>query len=68
MKTKQSVKKSVMSSLAQKLADNLNYNVLIESLKEGNNLTPSQAIILFNLATKRNSNIEKDIKNYQSPL
>lgn len=52
----------------QMLADNLNYNVLIESLSNGDSLTPSQVIILFNLAKKRNSNVEEDIKNWKPVL
>ncbi|MEN9407658.1 MAG: hypothetical protein RLZZ455_874 [Candidatus Parcubacteria bacterium] len=57
-----------MSDWGQSLVDNLNYNVLIESLVEGKSLTPAQVITLFNLAKKRNSNIEDDIKNWESPL
>ncbi|MDO8657604.1 MAG: hypothetical protein Q7K55_02590 [Candidatus Levybacteria bacterium] len=53
---------------AQMLADNLNYNVLIESLSNNDSLIPSQVITLFNLAKKRNSNVEEDVKNWKPTL
>ncbi|KKR16693.1 MAG: hypothetical protein UT45_C0004G0024 [Candidatus Daviesbacteria bacterium GW2011_GWA2_39_33] len=56
------------SDIGQMLVDNLNYNVLIESLSNNDSFTPSQVITLFNLAKKRNSNVEEDVKNWKPTL
>ena len=54
-----------LKDFGQLLADNLNYNVFIESLANGESLTPSEVIKLFKLSKKRDSDIEKDIKNWK---
>ena len=68
MKVLKNTTKKKKDDLGQKVVDNLNYNVLIESLAEGRSFEPFQVITLFNLAKKRKSNVEEDVKNWKSPL
>ena len=57
-----------LKDFGQLLADNLNYNVFIESLANGESLTPSEIIKLFKLSRDRNSDNEKDIKKSRPTL
>ena len=51
--------------IANAMASNLNYNVLIEALANGDALIASEVITLFRLVKERNSDLEEDFKKWE---